>query len=81
MPLTFHHLIPKKVHRRARFKKHYEREQLQAGIYVCRRCHRGIHRLFDEMTLAQDYDSLEKLLADEQIQKHVAWVAKQKERR
>ena len=32
--LTFHHLIPVKVHRRAHFKKHYTKVELQRSIDV-----------------------------------------------
>lgn len=80
MPLTFHHLIPRKVHRRPHFKRRYDRETLNAGIMVCRRCHRGIHRQYDEMTLAKSFNSLEALLADAPLSAHFQWVAKQKER-
>lgn len=76
--LSFHHLIPRKVHRRKRFKKQYTKEQLARGIKICQLCHRGIHRLYDEMTLAKSYNSKEKLLADAEISKHVMWVKKQK---
>ncbi|GAA0794520.1 HNH endonuclease [Marinobacterium sediminicola] len=77
--LTFHHLIPRKMHRRPRFYKQYTREQLNQGIWVCRACHRGIHKHYDEMTLARDYNTLEQLQTDSQLQKHVAWVAKQRQ--
>ena len=76
--LTFHHLIPRKVHRRPRFRKRYERAVLQRGIALCRLCHKGIHRLYDEMTLARDLSSLEALSSDPAIQRHVAWVRKQR---
>lgn len=76
--LTFHHLIPKKVHRRPRFKKQYSKIDLEQGIDICHLCHRGIHRLYDEMTLAQQLNSLDKLMADPGLQTHVAWVSKQK---
>ncbi|MAM88662.1 hypothetical protein [Allohahella sp. A8] len=79
--LTFHHLIPRKVHRRAHFQKRYDREQLNAGIWICRLCHRGLHRLYDEMTLARDFSTLERIQADEAIARHIAWCAKQKARR
>lgn len=59
--LTFHHLIPRKVHRRAHFKKHFSKQDLNKGILICRQCHSGIHRFYDEMTLAKQFDSLEKL--------------------
>ena len=76
--LTFHHLIPRKVHRRPRFKKYFSKEELNQGIWICRKCHKGIHKFFDEMTLAKDFYTLEKLQANPIIAKHVEWVAKQK---
>lgn len=79
VPLTFHHLIPRKVHRRAHFKKHYDRAALNQGIHVCRLCHRGIHKAYDEMTLAKQYASLDALMADETLANHFTWVAKQRE--
>ncbi len=79
VPLTFHHLIPRKVHRRAHFRKHYDRAELNRGVYVCRRCHKGIHRSYDEMALAQRFCSLESLLSDDALANHFRWVAKQRE--
>ncbi|MDD4864866.1 MAG: hypothetical protein PHE38_12765 [Alishewanella agri] len=78
LELTFHHLIPRKMHRRTFFKKHYAKAQLQAGIMVCRLCHKAIHRFYDEMTLAKQYHSLELLLNSELIQQHLLWASKQK---
>lgn len=76
--LTFHHLIPKKMHRRKFFQKTYKREQLAAGIYICRQCHNGIHTLFDEMTLAKHFNKLESLMLDQALIKHCRWVARQR---
>jgi hypothetical protein len=76
--LTFHHLIPKKMHRRSFFQKTYKRQQLACGIYICRQCHDGIHLIFDEMTLAKRFNTLENLLLDEALQKHCRWVARQR---
>ena len=76
--LTFHHLIPKKMHRRRFFQKNYKRHQLAEGVYICRLCHNGIHRLFDEMALAKSFNTLENLLQDEALQKHCRWVARQR---
>ena len=61
VPLTFHHLVPKKVHRRNRYKKLYSKDELNRGVYLCRRCHKGIHRTFDELTLAEKFNSLETI--------------------
>lgn len=76
--LTFHHFIPKKVHRRTFFRKHFSKAELAAGIMVCRRCHDGIHALYDEMTLARQFNSTQQLLEDEALRKHFQWVAKQR---
>ena len=76
--LTFHHLIPRKMHRRQYFRKKYTKEELGSGIRICQLCHRGLHKLFDEMTLAKEYSSLANILNNEDINKHVNWVKKQK---
>lgn len=76
--LTFHHLIPRKLHRRVHFRKHYTRAQLNQGIDVCRLCHNGLHNLYDEMALARRFTSLEAILSCDALQKHFGWVAKQK---
>ncbi|MEH6593262.1 MAG: hypothetical protein V7746_23535 [Halioglobus sp.] len=76
--LTFHHLIPKKMHRRRFFQKTYNREQRAAGIYICRQCHSGIHTLFDEMTLAKHFNTFERLAQDEGLLRHCRWVARQR---
>ena len=76
--LTFHHLIPRKVHRRKHFRKHVARDALQAGIDICTPCHKGVHRLYDEMTLAKCFPTLEALRADPALHRHVMWVRKQR---
>lgn len=76
--LTFHHLIPRKVHRRAYFRKRVARTELQAGIDLCRLCHKGLHRLYDEMTLAKRLNSAQALRKDPAIERHVQWVRKQR---
>jgi len=78
--LTFHHLIPKKMHRRTYFKKNFPREVLNNGVDLCRLCHRSIHRLHDEMTLAKNFYTLERLQGDLAVQRHVNWVRRQKEK-
>jgi hypothetical protein len=76
--LTFHHLIPRKLHRRQHFLKHYTREQRNAGTMICRQCHDGIHRLFDEMTLGKHLNTLAALREEPRLMRHVQWVARQK---
>jgi hypothetical protein len=77
--LTFHHLIPRKMHRRRRFKTAYNREQLARGIYLCRLCHDGIHQRFDELTLALHYHDARRLLAAPELESHFQWVSRQQE--
>jgi len=80
VPLTFHHLIPRKLHRRVHFKKHFKKAALNRGIMICRRCHSGIHTFYDEMTLGKSLNALESLTSDAQLKMHFDWVARQRER-
>jgi hypothetical protein len=76
MPLTKHHLIPRAVHADYR-KKGATAEELARGILICRPCHSAIHHNADIKELAAHYDSLDKIMANEAIQKFVSWVCKQ----
>ncbi|MEM9218807.1 MAG: hypothetical protein AAGD25_31265 [Cyanobacteria bacterium P01_F01_bin.150] len=76
--LTFHHLIPKKMHRRTYFRKNFSKDELNRGIDICRPCHSGIHNCYDEMTLAKQFSSPQTLINDASLKKHFQWVAKQK---
>ena len=69
---------PRKMHRHTHFRKHYNKEQLNQGINICRQCHSGIHRQYDEMQLAKTRNTLETLLNDEVLTRHFDWVSKQK---
>lgn len=78
-PLTKHHLIPRAVHTKKRYiRKHGKQEMRERGADLCKLCHDGIHDLYDEKTLANDFNTRELLLEDESIRRHVAWVRKQK---
>lgn len=78
--LTFHHLIPRKLHRRKAFRRRFDRDALNRGILVCRACHSAIHRFYDEMTLGKHFATLEALRNDEALARHFAWVARQRRR-
>lgn len=78
-PLSFHHLIPRKMHRRKNFLREFGKEEMKKrGINVCRKCHSAIHKFWDEKTLAEIYNTKEKLMETEEMQKFVAWVKKEK---
>jgi 5-methylcytosine-specific restriction endonuclease McrA len=76
--LTFHHLIPVTLHDNKWFKKNFSREQMDSGVYLCRPCHNQVHNFWDEKTLGKEFNTLEKLLATEQIQKFIVFAKKQK---
>lgn len=76
--LTFHHLIPRRVHRLGWFRRNFDADQLQAGVHLCRLCHRAVHRFFDERTLAREYATLQALRRSPELQRHVQWARKQR---
>ena len=67
------------MHRRKGFRRRFSKEELNIGVYVCRKCHRGIHALYDELTLATRFYNLKLLLSDETLAGHFRWVSKQRE--
>ncbi len=76
--LTAHHLIPRKLHRRKHFRKNYAKSELQATVLICRQCHSGLHKFYDEMHLGKHLNCIDKLRADPLIKKHINWVARQR---
>ncbi len=80
LPLTLHHLIPRKMHRRPRFRRRYRREELARGIYVCRDCHDGIHRAYGEQELALRLSTPEALADDPALNRHFSWLSRQQRR-
>ncbi|WP_317933174.1 hypothetical protein [Halioxenophilus sp. WMMB6] len=75
--LTFHHLIPRTLHRNKWFRKNFELTDMrERGIVVCRRCHSFIHRQFDEKQLGREFNTLAKLLANEAVVRHSQWSKK-----
>lgn len=79
-PLTFHHLIPRAVHRKPRFKAEFSRREMnRRGLWLCGLCHQGIHSLIpDEKELARSFNTREALLEHPGVARHVAWAKKQK---
>ena len=76
-PLTFHHLVPKAMHRKKRIQKRFTKEELRSGgWYVCRLCHDGIQDLISAMEPAEKFVTKESLLAHPALDKHGAWVRK-----
>jgi hypothetical protein len=69
--LTEHHLVP---------RQYTKRRHLEPGptVWLCSPCHKQIHTLFDNHTLARDLNTLERLKAEPRLQTFVAWVRKQR---
>lgn len=60
-----HHLIPK----------------LKGGkngetVNICRMCHDKIHSIFSEAELANYYNTIEKIMENEDVQKFAKWLSK-----
>lgn len=80
--LTFHHLIPRRNHRRPWFQAHFSKEELASrGAWLCRLCHNAVHEQFDENTLGRQLNTLEALRAEPILQRHVQWAARQRHHR
>ncbi|KAJ3357903.1 hypothetical protein GGF32_000793 [Allomyces javanicus] len=79
MRLSFHHLIPKKVHKKMFKRGLYSKEEMHTrGAMLCRQCHSAVHRFFDHETLATQYATVAALLGAEEVQRWVAFQSKQK---
>ncbi|MBR9814219.1 hypothetical protein GYB61_10240 [bacterium] len=78
-PLQFHHLIPRKNHRKPWFRRNFTRDEMQQrGALLCRLCHGFIHRQFDEQALGRTLNTVEALLAEPAVQKHITWARRQR---
>jgi len=77
-PLTFHHLIPKKVHKKSILLKQFSKDQMHTlGILVCSDCHKTIHKHISHIDLGKHYNTREALLEHPEIGKFVKWVSRQ----
>jgi 5-methylcytosine-specific restriction enzyme A len=65
----------------SRLTKHHLRPREHGGTetaLLCSGCHRQVHALFENRTLADQLDTLEKLRAEPQIQRYLRWARRQK---
>ena len=65
---TEHHLVP-----RSRGGKHGPKARL------CPTCHRQLHAMFSEKTLANELNSIERLRSDPDFAGYLKWASKQKD--
>ncbi len=74
--LTRHHLIPRRLHRQARFRRRFGGEALRTRVLMlCSPCHRHVHAVLPERTLGEHYHSREALLTHPEIARFVSWLA------
>lgn len=59
-------------------EKKYINRLLARTCAICRPCHTAIHKVHDNMGLALNYNTIELLLADEQVSKFCKWASKQR---
>ena len=73
-------LCGRKVSRRTR---HHLRPRSEGGedtAWLCPPCHRQVHALFTNRTLAAELDTLEKLRASPELRGYLSWVRNQPDR-
>ena len=63
---------------RSNSKRRLVRRSLQQTCNICAPCHAAIHRRHDNMVLALEFNTVEKLLGDEQIRSFCKWANKQR---
>jgi hypothetical protein len=78
LPLTKHHLIPRTTHKRKRIAKQFSAEERCETVPLCRSCHSQVHATFNEMELAEQYNTLDKLMAHEEIARYAKWATRQR---
>ncbi|KAI9219610.1 hypothetical protein BC828DRAFT_385726 [Blastocladiella britannica] len=78
MRLTFHHLIPRKTHRKLAARGIFTRAEMRTrGAMLCRQCHSMVHGTYDHETLATEYNTVEKLMTSEWIAAYARYQHKQ----
>jgi len=78
LDLVPHHFIPSSLHKDNWYKKRYTEEQLNMHADVCVDCHNAIHKFHDNKELADNINTLDKILEDDKIMKFAKFAAKQK---
>ena len=73
--LTKHHLIPKTLHKNKRIRKQFTKEQCVTEIvWLCKPCHKTIHRILSEKQMGAQYFSLSALQGHPDINEFVDWI-------
>ncbi len=79
LPLSFHHLIPRRMHDRRWFRDHFTLAEMRLrGAWLCRSCHDFIHAHFDEATLGRRLNTVALMAAEPLIAHNLEWAARQR---
>lgn len=74
--LTQHHLIPRRLHRKKRFRRDFSRQELEERVcWVCRPCHNMIHHVRGEQQLGLYHNTPESLLAIPELAEFARWLS------
>ena len=74
--VTRHHLIPVTRHKNKKTKQETTHHERHTVVPLCLPCHNHLHHIFTEKELERDFNTVEKLLAHEEVDKFVKWIAK-----
>ncbi len=81
LPITSHHLIPQQVHSKNWCKKIFTKDDMKnRRADLCRDCHPYLHKKFTHAELAREYNTVEKILANEEVARHMVWLKKQRKK-
>jgi hypothetical protein len=72
--LTKHHLVPRGRHNK-RVKRDLQGDEKNT-VPMCRSCQNQIHGLFTNKQLERELNTIEKLKANEDVQRWVVWIRK-----
>ena len=67
---VIHHLVPK--------QKFRGKSSEAQTITICSRCHKQLHRLYDNYMLKMKYCTLSQIKKDPELKKFITWLRKDK---
>ena len=74
-----HHLIPRGIAKRNKYVDLPQLEKGKEAVSVSCTCGDQLHQLFTDKELAENYNTLEKLLANEKVQNWIKWIQKKQD--
>lgn len=76
--LTFHHLVPKKTHKKVYVRKlHADKNLNTYGVNICKACHKAIHIMINHKDLAMKFYTIDLLMSHLKLASAVEFNSKQ----